>query len=86
MARDIDKARAVRRLVGDKLPLAFDANNCYTTGGAIRPRRALEELGYWWFGEPGQHYHVRVMGEIAQALDITFSAGNRPTHYKGSMI
>ena len=44
---DIDetKARAVRKLVGDDLPLAFDANNSYTTGGAIRvghPRRHVE--------------------------------------------
>src|SRR5581483_5681643 len=29
---DIAKAKAVRRLVGDSFPLAFDANNGYTTG------------------------------------------------------
>ena len=74
---DIAKARAVRRLVGDSLPLAFDANNCYTVGGAIRVGRALEELGYWWFEEPVQHYHVRAMGEVARALDITVSAGEQ---------
>ncbi len=74
---DIAKARAVRRLVGDAFPLAFDANNCYTAGGAIRVGRALEELGYWWFEEPVQHYHVRAMGEVARALDITVSAGEQ---------
>jgi L-alanine-DL-glutamate epimerase-like enolase superfamily enzyme len=74
---DIAKARAVRRLVGDGYPLAFDANNGYTTGGAIRVGRALEELGYWWFEEPVQHYHVRAMGEVARALDITVSAGEQ---------
>jgi L-alanine-DL-glutamate epimerase-like enolase superfamily enzyme len=74
---DLAKARAVRRLVGDGFPLAFDANNCYTVGGAIRVGRALEELGYWWFEEPVQHYHVRAMGEVAQALDITVSAGEQ---------
>ncbi|MGD0430569.1 MAG: mandelate racemase/muconate lactonizing enzyme family protein, partial [Acetobacteraceae bacterium] len=52
VAGDIAKARAVRRLVGDTFPLAFDANNGYTVGGAIRVGRALEELGYWWFEEP----------------------------------
>src|SRR5215471_15936799 len=36
---DIAKARAVRKLVGDDLPLAFDANNGFTTGGAIRVGR-----------------------------------------------
>jgi L-alanine-DL-glutamate epimerase-like enolase superfamily enzyme len=74
---DIAKARAVRKLVGDSLPLAFDANNCYTVGGAIRVGRALEELGYWWFEEPVQHYHIRAMGDVARALDITVSAGEQ---------
>ncbi len=74
---DIAKARAVRRLVGDDFPLAFDANNGYSVGGAIRVGRALEELGYWWFEEPVQHYHVARMGEVARALDITVSAGEQ---------
>jgi len=74
---DIAKARAVRKLVGDAFPLAFDANNCYTVGSAIRVGRALEDLGYWWFEEPVQHYHVRAMGEVARALDITVSAGEQ---------
>ncbi len=74
---DIAKARAVRRLVGDDFPLAFDANNGYSVGAAIRVGRALEELGFWWFEEPVQHYHVSKMGEVARALDITVSAGEQ---------
>ena len=74
---DIAKARAVRRLVGNDFPLAFDANNGYSVGGAIRVGRALEELGYWWFEEPAQHYHVSRTGEVARALDITVSAGEQ---------
>jgi L-alanine-DL-glutamate epimerase-like enolase superfamily enzyme len=74
---DIAKARTVRRLVGDGFPLAFDANNGYSVGGAIRVGRVLEELDYWWFEEPVQHYHVTAMGEVAQRLDITVSAGEQ---------
>ncbi len=74
---DIAKAKAVRRLVGADYPLAFDANNGYSVGGAIRVGRALEELGYIWFEEPVQHYHVKAMGEVARALDITVSAGEQ---------
>lgn len=77
IAGDIAKARAVRKMVGDGFPLAFDANNGYSVGGAIRVGRALEELGYWWFEEPVQHYHVKPMGEVARALDITVSAGEQ---------
>ena len=74
---DIAKAKAVRKLVGDDFPFAFDANNHYSVGGAIRVGRALEELGYIWFEEPVQHYDVRAMGEVAQRLDITVSAGEQ---------
>ncbi len=74
---DIAKAKAVRKLVGDDYPLAFDANNLYSVGGAIRVGRALEELGYVWFEEPVQHYDVRAMGEVAQRLDITVSAAEQ---------
>jgi len=74
---DIAKARAVRKLVGEGFPLGFDANNGYSVGGAMRVGRALEELGFVWFEEPVQHYHVRAMGEVAQRLDITVSAGEQ---------
>jgi L-alanine-DL-glutamate epimerase-like enolase superfamily enzyme len=74
---DIAKARAVRELVGDGFPLAFDANNGYSVGGAIRVGRVLEELGYLWFEEPVQHYHEKAMGEVARKLDITVSAGEQ---------
>jgi L-alanine-DL-glutamate epimerase-like enolase superfamily enzyme len=77
IAGDIAKARAVRKLVGDGFPLAFDANNGCSIGGAIRVGRALEELGYWWFEEPVQHYHVKAMGEVARRLDIPVSAGEQ---------
>ncbi len=74
---DLAKARAVRRLVGDDFPLAYDANNGLSTGGAMRVGRALEELGFWWFEEPVQHYHPRALGELARRLDITVSAGEQ---------
>jgi len=74
---DIAKARAVRKLVGDGFPLALDANNGFSVGGAIRVGRALEDLDYWWFEEPVQHYNVRAMGEVARKLDITVSAGEQ---------
>jgi L-alanine-DL-glutamate epimerase-like enolase superfamily enzyme len=80
---DIARATAVRALVGDSYPLAFDANNGYSVGGAIRVGRALEALGYLWFEEPVQHYHVAAMGEVAQRLDITVSAGEQTYTLQG---
>jgi L-alanine-DL-glutamate epimerase-like enolase superfamily enzyme len=71
------KARAVRKLVGPDFPLAFDSNNGYSYSGAMRVGRALEELGFWWFEEPVQHYNRRMLGELAQRLSITISTGEQ---------
>lgn len=83
IAGDIAKARAVRKALGDDFVIGFDANNAYSIGGALRVGRALEELGYAWFEEPVQHYHVRAMGEVAQRLDITVSAGEQTYTLQG---
>jgi len=37
--------------------------------------RALEELGFFWFEEPVR-YHVRAMGEVAWALNITVNTAS----------
>jgi L-alanine-DL-glutamate epimerase-like enolase superfamily enzyme len=83
LAGDIDKARAVRKLVGDDFPLAFDSNNGYSVQGAIRVGRALEELGYVWFEEPVQHYHAESVAKVAAALDIAVSAGEQEYTLQG---
>ncbi|MBL8699575.1 MAG: mandelate racemase/muconate lactonizing enzyme family protein [Alphaproteobacteria bacterium] len=83
LAGDIAKAKAVRKLLGPEFVLGFDANNGYSVGGAIRVGRVLEELGYLWFEEPVQHYHVAAMGEVAQRLDITVSAGEQTYTLQG---
>ena len=80
---DIAKARAVRALVGAGFPLAFDANNGYSVQGAIRVGRALEELGYVWFEEPVQHYHVESFAKVAAALDLAVSAGEQEYTLQG---
>ncbi|MBL4766524.1 MAG: mandelate racemase/muconate lactonizing enzyme family protein, partial [Rhodobacteraceae bacterium] len=79
------KARAVRKLVGDDFPLAFDSNNGYSASGAIRVGRALEDLDYWWFEEPVQHYHIKATGEVANKLSITVSAGEQ-TYTTGGLV
>ena len=83
LAGDIAKARAVRKLVGDDFPLAFDANNGYSVQGAIRVGRVLEELGYIWFEEPVQHYHTESFAKLASALDIAIAAGEQEYTLQG---
>ncbi len=74
---DIARIRAVRRLLGEGFPLAFDANNNYSVQGAIRVGRVLEDLGCAWFEEPVQHYDVASFEKVARALDIAVSAGEQ---------
>lgn len=83
IAGDIQKAAAVRKLLGDGFMIGFDANNGYSVNGAMRVGRALEDLGYSWFEEPVQHYNVKAMGEVAQRLDITVSAGEQTYTLQG---
>jgi L-alanine-DL-glutamate epimerase-like enolase superfamily enzyme len=83
LAGDIAKARAVRTLVGDEFPLAFDANNGYSVQGALRVGRTLEELGYVWFEEPVQHYHTDSFAKLAAALDIAVAAGEQEYTLQG---
>jgi L-alanine-DL-glutamate epimerase-like enolase superfamily enzyme len=45
----------------------------------------LEELGYWWFEEPVEHYYTAAMGEVARRLDITVSAGEQ-TYTLSSLV
>lgn len=80
---DIAKARAVRKLVGDDFPLAFDANNTYSAHGAIRVGRVLEELGYSWFEEPVLPYHPPSFAAVAAKLDIPIAAGEQEYTLRG---
>jgi len=83
IAGDIAKAKAVRKALGDGFMLGFDASNGYSVGGAMQVGRALEDLGYSWFEEPLQHYHLGRTGEVAQRLDITVSAGEQTYTLQG---
>lgn len=76
---DVDEEihRLCREAVGDDFPLMTDPVAAYTFEQALRVGRSLEKLGYRWFEEPLQHYHVQTTGELARRLDIPVSAGEQ---------
>lgn len=80
---DTARIRAVRRLLGDDFPLAFDANNNYSVQGAIRMGRLLEDLGCAWFEEPVQHYDLEGCEKVAAALDLPVAAGEQEYTLQG---
>ncbi len=77
IAGDIAKARAVRKLVGDGFlwrstpTTATRSARRSGSGGCSRSSAII------WFEEPVEYYHPKAMGEVAQRLDITVSAGEQ---------
>jgi len=66
----------VRRAVGDKIELGFDANNGFTVSTAIRLGRLFQnELGIIHYEEPVAQYDYAGMAQVVAALDVPVAAG-----------
>lgn len=66
----------VRKAIGDKVELAFDANNGYTVSTAIRMgRRYQDELKIMHYEEPVAQYDYAGIAQVVAALDVPVSAG-----------
>jgi L-alanine-DL-glutamate epimerase-like enolase superfamily enzyme len=76
-AKDLAMFRAVRRLLGDGVPLAFDANNGYSSASAIRQGRSMEEDGLAFFEEPVPVQDYAGLASVADALDTPVGAGEQ---------
>ncbi|PCH90178.1 MAG: hypothetical protein COB86_06430 [Dehalococcoidia bacterium] len=66
---------AVRKLVGDDIPLSFDANNGHSVSTAIRQGRQFEAMTIYHFEEPVAQYDYTGIKQVADALDVPVSAG-----------
>lgn len=68
--------RAVRRAIGDDIPLYVDANNGYSPARAIlNGRRLAEEFNVEVFEEPVAAYHYRSLRQVSDALDMFIAGG-----------
>ena len=74
-AKDLAMFKAVRKLVGDDMPLSFDANNGYSVTTAISQGRRFEQLGIYHFEEPVAQYDYAGIRRVTEALDVPVSAG-----------
>jgi len=65
MSEDLERARAMRKHLGDDFPLMTDANMKWTADEAIRRARALQDINLIWLEEPiipdDVEGHVRVV-------------------------
>jgi L-alanine-DL-glutamate epimerase-like enolase superfamily enzyme len=69
-------ARAVRKAIGDNMPLYIDANNGYRAARAITVGRQLQdELGVTVFEEPCAMHHWGSAAQVSDALDLSVALG-----------
>ena len=71
--------RAVREAVGTKADILFGTHGQFTTSGAIRLARRLEQYDPLWFEEPTPPEMPEEMAKVASATTIPISTGERLT-------
>jgi L-alanine-DL-glutamate epimerase-like enolase superfamily enzyme len=73
--KDIQRVREVRKVLGDDVWIAVDANQKWDFPTAIRVGRELEQLGVAWFEEPLLCEDIPGHARLAAALDIPIAMG-----------
>jgi L-alanine-DL-glutamate epimerase-like enolase superfamily enzyme len=75
-AHDWAVLSAVRKAIGDRVELGFDANNGYSVSTAIRMgRRFQDELGIIHYEEPVAQFDYAGIAQVVAALDVPVAAG-----------
>ncbi|WP_417605477.1 mandelate racemase/muconate lactonizing enzyme family protein [Primorskyibacter flagellatus] len=81
--RDITQSvafcKAIRDAVGDRADLLFGTHGQFTTAGAIRLGQALEPYAPLWFEEPIPPDNLTEFAEVARAVRVPLSTGERLT-------
>ncbi|MBC7090546.1 MAG: mandelate racemase/muconate lactonizing enzyme family protein [Nitrososphaeria archaeon] len=75
LEEDVERIKAVRDAVGDKLTLMVDANQAFTVQEAIRRGKAYERYNIYWFEEPTVDGDLNDYMEIASALSMPIATG-----------
>ena len=77
--RSADFCRLIREAVGRKADILFGTHGQFSTAGAIRLGRRLEEFNPLWFEEPVPPDDPDAMARVARAVRIPVAAGERLT-------
>ncbi|OEO32746.1 mandelate racemase/muconate lactonizing protein [Devosia insulae DS-56] len=76
---DLTRLDAVRKVVGDRVPLMVDANQQWDRPTAERVGRALEEFNLVWIEEPLDAYDVEGHARLAANLVTPIASGEMLT-------
>jgi len=77
MARDVERIKFVRDLIGPKRTLAIDANQAWTVDETLRFADMVIKYNIDWIEEPILCYDVNGFGRLARECPITVSTGEQ---------
>jgi len=72
--------RLARKTFGDDMVLGCDGNNKFSTEGAIRMGKILEELNYYWWEEMVPFGWYDELKQVHDALNIKVYSGESESH------
>jgi L-alanine-DL-glutamate epimerase-like enolase superfamily enzyme len=75
LAEDLERLRAVRAAIGDRMDLMVDANQAFSRAEALRRAAAYAEVGLAWFEEPMPADDVRGHQLLAEHSSIPVAVG-----------
>ena len=83
VARDLDRMRQARTIIGDAVELFVDANGGYGRKQAIRVMQAASDLDVRWFEEPVSSDDLDGLREVRDAVlpDVTAGEYGHDLHY-----
>ena len=69
--------KCIRDAVGDELEVAIGTHGQFSTSGAIRVAKELEEFSPYWFEEPVPPENIDEMARVAAQTSIPIATGER---------
>lgn len=75
LARDLERVEAVRRHVGDAVPMMVDANQQWDYTTALRAGRVLDQFKLVWIEEPVSAYDYAGHARLTEKLDTPIATG-----------
>jgi L-alanine-DL-glutamate epimerase-like enolase superfamily enzyme len=75
LKKDIERVAAVRKHVGDDVPMMVDANQQWDLTTALRAGRLLEQYNLVWLEEPTNAYDYRGHAQLTAKLDTPIATG-----------
>ena len=75
LAEDVERARAVKNLIGPEIDFMVDANYAFDLERAKKAARAFREVGIVWFEEPTIPDNFKDYGEIARQTGCPLAMG-----------